>query len=257
MTDPIDDRARRAADSVHAATSSTNVPPIDKVTRRAAGDRILGFAFVVALVTGLIAVAALAGTSGTGDDAAQGVGSTTSTSPPPTSSTPETTSTSVSGELHDVWDGKGTLKVELLEPKSFTLLAAAEWTGSEEAEIHFGSEASEMAIRLRVSGEGEPGSTVLVSGIPVEVGTDSVWSHEIDLTLFQGEGTVLVIEVEGKAYGLKLELDDDGPAEHFTGTTLAPGHDGDDDSTVTTVEHEHDHDDGGLSEEETTTTTIG
>lgn len=154
------------------------------------------------------------------------------------------------------------MRIEFLRPDSFALFAAADLTDGDGILIHIQDDAEELPLRVRFSGTAGPDSNVLVSGIPVVVDSDSTWSSEIDLTLRQDDGTVVVVEVDGLAYAVRISLDDD-PVDHSTVTTIEPGHDDDDadgrdgngdhDVTSTTIDHDDDHHD---DDDDTSVTTI-
>ncbi len=224
MTDPIDRRANRAADSIRSATSDTDIPPISSITRRATTDRVLGVAFIVALVSGVIAVGAMAGSGNNADDAAQSA--TTSSTPSSSSISSSTTittlapTTTVLGILRDEWQGSGRLLIEFFDPDTLLATALAELTDGAKFEVHFRDDAPEMALRVRFSGT--DASEVLVGGIPVVVRSDGTWSSELDLTLFPSDSTVVVFEVDGLAYGVEITLGDEDPIDPDDTTSTSP-----------------------------------
>lgn len=255
MTDPIDRRAKQAADSINTATSGTDLPPISSITRRAVTNRILGVTAIVGLVAGLIAFGPLAVSGSDPDNVAQSVTST-STPSTATSTSEPTTTTILDGILQARWGGPGNLLIEFLDPDTLVAKAVAGFSGGDDVEIHFQDDAPTLTIRVRLSGEAAPGSTVVVSGTPVIAASDASWSSELDVTLFASDGTVVVLEVDGVAYQIELTLSDDPPGEDYDdGTPLTIeddyGVDPDDGTTTTTVDNEDD------SEKDPATTTTG
>lgn len=236
MTDPIDRRANRAANSIHSATSGTNVPPISSVTRRVTSDRVLGFGVVLVLITGFVAAGALTGPDGDEGDAAQSTPTSSSTSPPTSTSVTVTTlaPTTVLDGLRSYWEGSGRLLIEFLHPDTLLAMAVADLNDGEAVEIHIQDDAAEMTIRVRFSGT--EASAVLVSGIPVEVGIDGTWSSELEITLLASDGAIVVLEVDGVSYGIAMTLSAEGPTDEkdkdSPATTID---DEDDDATSTTT----------------------
>ncbi len=227
MTDPLDTRARDAADGLQEATAAVAAPPVSAIRRRARVDRLVGAGFVVALLTAFAVFGALANLGGDrGREAAQ-VGTSTTTSPsttaPATTAPPSATTTSILGGLDSVWQGPGALTIEIVGADQSRTLAVANLVGGEYLHIHLQDEAEEMTMDMRLRGTAQPGSSVVVQGMEVPT-TEGSWTADVEIELSVAEPALIVLEVDDIAYAIEVFLSHTLPGESLeapTTTTLA------------------------------------